>query len=319
MGKYKSPTLIQASATYFISIILIIAGSVILLPVLGIGTNLWVNEFIYILFPVLLLASINKWDFDKILRYRKITRKNSVISIGLGISVWFFTANLSRLINLFLDKNIGIFKINIINNTSLIQNLLLAIGVVILAPICEETLFRGLIQNAFENHTKKYGFVIAALLFGIFHIPNGLRDLVPAIVIGLMLSYIAYKTGSIISSMLAHAFFNLNAVIFGRFIISETPSWFNFVSIISLLVTILLLRKLVIENKEEVLVLREEVEKVVEEVKMETIKKAAGAVEEETSQNKKVPITAIIFLALSFLLLIYVGTVEILIRMGVKS
>lgn len=330
MVKYKSPTLIQASFVYFISIFLIIVGSIVLMPILGIGTNLWINEFVYILFPVILLAAINKWDFNRILGYRKPSRKNSIISMGLGISIWFLTANLSRLINLFLDKNVGILKIDITNNTSLIQNLLLIIGIVILAPICEETLFRGLIQNAFENRTKKYGFIISALLFGIFHIPNGLKEVVPAIIIGLVLSYIAYKTDSIIGSMLAHAFFNLNAVMFGRFIVSETPSWFNYASIMSLLVTILLIRKLAIENKK--VALEAKTEEAVEEIEIKTIDEVVGVVEGEkmgklmektaertikdkkTPQNKKIPITATVFLTLSFLLLVYVGTVEILVR-----
>lgn len=75
------------------------------------------------------------------------------------------------------------------------------------APILEETLFRGIIQ---EGLTRKYGnfagIVIAALIFGAVHIIP--QQVVMATFIGIVLGYIYYKTHSLLSVILIHGINN---------------------------------------------------------------------------------------------------------------
>ncbi len=290
MVKHRYPTISQANITYFIISVLTLTGSIMFMPILGVGTNLWVNEFVYILFPALLLARINLWNLEEVYRYKGTSAKNTVISILLGICTWFIAAYITKLIDTLLNINVGTIKTEaFISNTSLNQNLLLIIGMVILAPICEETLFRGFIQKAYEGNSKKYGFVLTALLFGLFHMLNGVKDVIPAFVIGFVLGYIVYQTGSITGSMLAHASNNLCAIVFGGFI---STAWFSYASIASLVILILLLWSLKPNDKH-------------------------NEITYETPSNKKTSVIAVIFLILSVTFMLCIGIMELLMRAGI--
>lgn len=78
---------------------------------------------------------------------------------------------------------------------------------IVAAPILEEILFRGIIQ---ESMTRKYGawrsIVVASLIFGLIHgIP---QQVVAGSLMGMVLGYIYYKTQSMISVIIMHAINN---------------------------------------------------------------------------------------------------------------
>lgn len=83
---------------------------------------------------------------------------------------------------------------------------------VVLAPIMEETLFRGLIQGAIcrrDGATK--AILISALLFGVFHfIP---QQAINAFFVGIILGYIYFRTGSLLTVIIIHALNNAMAYI----------------------------------------------------------------------------------------------------------
>ena len=76
--------------------------------------------------------------------------------------------------------------------------------VIAVAPaICEEMLFRGLIYNSMkEKYRVSVAIAIVAVLFGIYHM--SLVKFIPTGLLGLVLCYVAYKTGSIFPSMMMH-------------------------------------------------------------------------------------------------------------------
>lgn len=291
MIKRPHPTLAQANIAYFITALMILIGSTFFIPVVGFGTNAWINELIYILLPPLVLAGINRWDLENVFRFRASTGKNKAISFFAGMLIWFFGAYIAKWIALLLDNTVGTLKIDPFNGMSFNQQILMLIAMVILAPICEEILFRGLIQKAYEIHTQKYGFVIAALLFGLFHIMNGISEVAPAFIIGLVLGYFVYRTGSIANSMLAHGGNNLSAILFGRFIASEIPLWLNFAGIGALIAVVFLLKTLKKEEQE------------------------TGNGDEITAEKRPSILATILFL-FSIGLLLFVGIMELWARTG---
>lgn len=82
----------------------------------------------------------------------------------------------------------------------------------VIAPIMEETLFRGIILKSLRRYGNIFAIVASSILFGIFHF--NLIQLIPATLIGIVLSYIAIKSESIIPSILAHATNNIVNVVF---------------------------------------------------------------------------------------------------------
>lgn len=92
------------------------------------------------------------------------------------------------------------------------------IGAAVLVPIGEEVLFRGYIFNILRRMwgEQPWGnaavFGVSALIFSLAHAAAAsqhvLALLVPAFVMGLLLSYGMYRTGSLVPGIIAHAMNN---------------------------------------------------------------------------------------------------------------
>ncbi|MBT6450708.1 MAG: CPBP family intramembrane metalloprotease, partial [Verrucomicrobiales bacterium] len=81
------------------------------------------------------------------------------------------------------------------------------VSVVIMAPIAEELLFRGILYNTIK-HTgyPLAGMIISAALFALVH--GSLALTLPLFVMGFALAWVYEKSGSIIAPMVMHATFN---------------------------------------------------------------------------------------------------------------
>lgn len=293
MIKRQSPSITQANIMFFITAVITLAGSVFFQPRLGTGINLWINEYVYILFPPLLMAWINGWPVEKVYRFRKISARSKIISILSALTIWPLASAVSLIIRKFLDDKIGVLNSPGSASSSVYQNLLIIIGMVILAPVCEEILFRGFIQSAYESRSKKYGFVIAALIFGAYHILNGISEVIPASILGLCMGFLVYKTGSLASSMLFHATANICAILFGGVLIINMQGsnlvWLCAVAVAGAFISVALLR---------------------------SVKEEAHSPENEEKGNNgpKMSAAGLLFLALSIVYLITIGVFEIMSR-----
>ena len=95
-----------------------------------------------------------------------------------------------------------------------LNTLLIAIFVMAIIPgICEEVLFRGLLQNVFKEITKSThaAIWITAALFSFIHFQ--FMGFIPRMVLGAVLGYILAYTGSVWVNAIAHSLNNLLAVI----------------------------------------------------------------------------------------------------------
>lgn len=94
-----------------------------------------------------------------------------------------------------------------------VPEFLAVVLVVAVAPaVCEEILFRGLIQRNLEAaYAGVRGGVLAGVVFGLFHL--NLFALVPLCVLGAYFGYLVYRSGSIVPAVLAHFLNNLVAAV----------------------------------------------------------------------------------------------------------
>lgn len=84
---------------------------------------------------------------------------------------------------------------------------LLVIFAVLLAPIVEELIFRGCIYRFFKSKTRVvYAQIAAACLFSMVH--ANLSAFVPLFVIGILLSRVYERSGSILTPICFHALYN---------------------------------------------------------------------------------------------------------------
>jgi hypothetical protein len=94
---------------------------------------------------------------------------------------------------------------NLLRNESEIG---LFFSIVIVAPVIEEILFRGIIlRGLLANHSKALALGSSALLFGLTHLNPWM--IIPTGLIGLILGWIYLKTKSVYLCMFCHSFNNL--------------------------------------------------------------------------------------------------------------
>lgn len=97
-----------------------------------------------------------------------------------------------------------------ISQGSLFSSLLI---VAVLAAVCEELLFRSVIQNALIKLCKNahVAIIVTAIIFSAFHMD--FFGFFPRAILGVMLGYMFWMSGSIIPSMLMHFFNNSTIVV----------------------------------------------------------------------------------------------------------
>jgi hypothetical protein len=96
------------------------------------------------------------------------------------------------------------------------QNTLDAMGyfiaIVILAPLCEEPVFRGFIMRGWLRYGFVAGIVGSGVLFGLQHAQ--LNGVVPLSLVGIMLAIVAFRAGSLWPAITIHAVYNSLSISF---------------------------------------------------------------------------------------------------------
>jgi hypothetical protein len=102
---------------------------------------------------------------------------------------------------------------------------LAVLSIVILAPIAEETFFRGVVFNAFRREGgRRWAYLGSSVLFAVIHV--SLVAVVPIFLLGLALAWVYERTGSLLAPMAMHAVVNGVSVVLAlllRFDVIRVP------------------------------------------------------------------------------------------------
>lgn len=156
---------------------------------------------------IVMLAVIHASGFYRIRLFSKP-------SIGAG-PLLYSTALV--LVSIFALNIVAVWM-NLENNMELEFNLLSrnvigALSISVFGPILEEVMFRGAIQGYIMRKTGKpwLSILLASLVFGIFHM-NPVQ-IAYASMLGVVLGWIYYRTGSLLSVIVGHVLNNSMATI----------------------------------------------------------------------------------------------------------
>ena len=111
---------------------------------------------------------------------------------------------LLRLTNEVTTSNQSILN-GLVQNSSLISTFFL---LVLIAPICEEILCRGIIPGGVFRGKEKLGFVVGAIVFALLHMPTNLPSVIIYGGMSTVLTWTAYKTERLEMSILLHMILN---------------------------------------------------------------------------------------------------------------
>lgn len=108
---------------------------------------------------------------------------------------------------------------------------------IIIAPIIEEMIFRGVIMNDLKEYGYKTAIIINSVLFGLAH--TEIEKVIITIFLGIIFSYVAYRY-SLRYSILLHMVWNLNSSMGSIFYYNKMPDemiiWFVGVLSLALIV-----------------------------------------------------------------------------------
>ncbi len=165
--------------------------------------KLLLSQILFLVVPAFFLAFIRGYDIKKTFRLRAPRPLEAVIMLIMSpvMVVAGFCAGFIALLaikgafgRVFLEGDVT----DLMTNSLPISILLVAV----LPAICEELLFRGMIQKGLERIGAFWSILLSGLMFGLFHFD--FQRLAAQTIIGLLAAYAVYRTGSIFNGMILH-------------------------------------------------------------------------------------------------------------------
>jgi membrane protease YdiL (CAAX protease family) len=182
---------------------LVIIIGVLLAPGLDVALLFNVGELLFLI-PILWL-SLRKYNASwRNLGLRDFSFRSLVLGIGLLL--------LSFVFNLAYSQLLGVFDLSVQPDFSLLfeetsSPWLVFLAGVVIAPVIEEIIFRGFI---FAGLVKRYGWqkaaLISAIIFALIHMQP--LAFLPIVLLGLIFSYLYFKSGSIWPAVAIHMITN---------------------------------------------------------------------------------------------------------------
>lgn len=174
------------------------------------------TQLILILLPTIFLLRIARMNIRATLKLNPTNPLNFLMVVLMAVPMITLVVLLGQFINMIYPVSEsymeGMRNLLSTEQAGIWKSLLI---IAVLPGICEETMFRGYIINAF----RKYGFwaaaVISGVLFGIFHLD--FFRLIPASILGIYLGYLLLKSNSLLIPMFAHFINNSIALLLSNY------------------------------------------------------------------------------------------------------
>ena len=169
----------------------------------------------FMLVPLFWFLRSRKEPIAKRLRIRFVSSDVIISTIYLSFGIIILSDELDRIIQIFLPAPEYILDLNgLLQPESIMGFFLLFIAVVIIAPLGEELLFRGFLQQILEKHWKDVtrAVLVTALFFAMIHMNP--YWFVQIYILGILLGFLAWKTKSVLPPLILHGINNAMAMFF---------------------------------------------------------------------------------------------------------
>jgi len=192
----------------------------LLTPFAGRGISIWVALIVgegALIIPALLYVRSRRYDIRNTFRLKAPPKGTLLSALIIAISLQPLVDELDKLLSellpmpSFLDEYLkGAFES--LKVDSFDSFILMAVGVVIIAGMAEEGLFRGVLQKAFERENSPLrAVIISSTVFSIVHFSP---QIIQIFFLGALLGYIALRTDSLYPPIILHMVNNAIAITF---------------------------------------------------------------------------------------------------------
>lgn len=183
------------------------------------------GELLFILLPVVIFMIIGKYDIKSTLKLKNTSRLNYFLVVLLMLfgmpAVGILNSLAVGIIRMIFGRNLPVPQLSIPD----VPTLIIAIIVIgFSAAFCEEIMFRGLILKGYRKYGVAVSLTVTSVLFGLLH--RDIQKAVSTILLGALIGFIVYRTGSIFTGMVAH-FTNNTAAVLLTFVASKMSGYMN--------------------------------------------------------------------------------------------
>ncbi|WP_027338599.1 CPBP family intramembrane glutamic endopeptidase [Halonatronum saccharophilum] len=172
---------------------------------------------------ILIAIGIKKQAINlKELLFENKEKVNLKLLAIIGLSAIILPLFVGEIVNFFMHI-LGVSYSEVEGVSEVTRGVVGIIFGLVLAPIFEEIIFRGIILEGLSTrHSKKVSIVVSALLFSAYHF--NLIQLLPTFILGLFLGYVYIKTRSVLVCIYAHFVYNIVPVLLSQIDFGESPS-----------------------------------------------------------------------------------------------
>ncbi len=200
----KLPTLRGANILYLLTMVLmVVLGSA--LQAWSLIWGLMLSEVLLILLPGLLYLKLFHMPTREALRLRWPGAGAAALSVLVGVGLSGLAMWLSEILTTILGYTIPLSPSFF--PTRPVEAGLFFLSLSVFAPLCEETLFRGVIQRGYEEHYgARTAILVVGVLFAAYHL--SVLRMIGIIPVALVLGWVAWRSKSLVSSILVHMSYN---------------------------------------------------------------------------------------------------------------
>jgi membrane protease YdiL (CAAX protease family) len=184
-----------------------------------------IGGLVFLVVPVSYVKMRN-YNFQKLFRLNIPPGEVLYLSIPIGLSIGILTDEIDRIVQIFLPTpEIFLKYLESLTADTPLDWILLIFGVVIIAAISEEILFRGFLQVSLEKKGDiTRAVILSSVTWTIIHINPYWA--IQIFITGVIIGFLAWRTNSVFPSMIVHATNNFLSLLAINYTFEESIDWY---------------------------------------------------------------------------------------------
>ena len=201
------PLSISSANVLYLGSMTLVVGLGSFLQARSIAWGLLLTELALILLPALVVTKLQRLDATAVLRWRWPGWRVALLGLVIGFAAW----PVSVLVDGVSAGLLGYTPPSPFVTMPADPLTLIAffVALAVAAPVCEEVLFRGYLLSAYGRCRPAVAITAVSLLFAFYHLR--LQGLPAVVLLGFVLTVLAWRSNSLMPSILAHVAINAPA------------------------------------------------------------------------------------------------------------
>ncbi|MCK4753915.1 MAG: CPBP family intramembrane metalloprotease [Calditrichia bacterium] len=184
-----------------------------------------IGGLVFLIIPIF-YVKIREYNGRELFRLNIPPSEVLLLSVPLGLSISVITDEIDRIVQIFLPTpEIFLKYLDSLKAETSLDWIFLILGVVIIASISEEILFRGFLQVSLERKGDiTRAVILSSVTWTIIHVNPYWA--IQIFITGVVIGFLAWRTNSVFPSMIVHATNNFISLLVINSNLDESMDWY---------------------------------------------------------------------------------------------